>query len=223
MVFHVLNRGVGRRTLFGKDRDFLAFERVIEETLRIQPMRICAFSTLSNHWHMALWPERDGELQAFMQQMTNTHVKRWKEHFRETGCGHLYQGRYKCFPVETEAYFYAVVRYVERNALRANLVTRAENWPWSSLRRDERDDPAFPLLSALAPAETCRLAGDRQSAAIRGGTGGHAPLCEPGIPAGQSRMGCTDGETIKPRVHPPTSWTTKARALTAENERACPC
>ncbi len=43
------------------------------------------------------------------------------------------QGRYKSFPVQTEDYFYQVVRYVERNALRANLVERAEQWPWSSL------------------------------------------------------------------------------------------
>ena len=86
-------------------------------------------------------------LPAFMQQVTNTHVKRWKEHRHEIGYGHLYQGRYKCFPVETEGYFYQVVRYLERNALRANLVERAESWRWSSLRRVEREDPAFPIVS----------------------------------------------------------------------------
>src|SRR5208337_1529306 len=147
MVYHVLNRGVGRRTLFDKDQDFLAFERVVEESLRTCTMRICAYCTLSNHWHFVLWPESDGDLPAFMQQMTNMHVKRWKEHRREIGYGHLYQGRYKCFPVETEDYFYQVVRYVERNALRANLVSRAESWRRSSLRRVEREDTAFPILS----------------------------------------------------------------------------
>jgi len=50
--------------------------------------------------------------------------------------------------VETEDYFYQVVRYVERNALRANLVEQAESWRWSSLRRVEREDTAFPILSA---------------------------------------------------------------------------
>jgi putative transposase len=148
MVFHVLNRAVGRRMLFAKDGDFLAFERVMEETLRTRRMRLCAYCLMPNHWHLVVWPEQDGDLPAFMQQMTNTHVKRWKEHRHEIGYGHLYQGRYKCFPVETEDYFYQVVRYVERNALRANLVERAEAWRWSSLRRAEREDPAFPILSA---------------------------------------------------------------------------
>src|SRR5271157_4917640 len=93
----------------------------------------CALTVLMpNHWHFVVWPERDGDLPTFMQQVTNTHVKRWKEHRHEIGYGHLCQGRYKCFPVETEDYFYQVVRYVERNALRANLVKRAESWRWSS-------------------------------------------------------------------------------------------
>jgi len=148
MVFHVLNRGVGRRTLFERDGDYLAFEKVLEETLRICAMRLCAYCLLPNHWHFVAWPERDGDLGAFMQQLTNTHVKRWKEHRHEVGYGHLYQGRYKSFPVQTEDYFYQVVRYVERNALRANLVARAESWCWSSLGRASREDPAFPLLAA---------------------------------------------------------------------------
>ncbi|OHB66045.1 MAG: hypothetical protein A2V70_19300 [Planctomycetes bacterium RBG_13_63_9] len=147
MVFHVLNRGVGRRTLFAKDADFWAFERVMEESLRTRRMRVCAYCLMSNHWHLVVWPERDGDLPAFMQHLTNTHVKRWKQYRHEVGYGHLYQGRYKCFPVETEDYFYRVVRYVERNPLRANLVERAQSWRWSSLRRADRDDPTFPILS----------------------------------------------------------------------------
>ena len=147
MVFHVLNRGVGRRLLFTKEGDFAAFERVVEETLRTRRMRLCAYCLMPNHWHLVLWPEQDGDLPAFMQQVTNTHVKRWKEHRHEIGYGHLYQGRYKCFPVETDDYFYQLVRYVERNALRANLVERADAWAWSSLRRAEREAPAFPILS----------------------------------------------------------------------------
>ncbi len=49
------------------------------------------------------------------------------------GYGHVYQGRFKSFPVETDEYFYRVIRYTERNALRGNLVSKAEEWPWCSL------------------------------------------------------------------------------------------
>jgi putative transposase len=135
MVFHVLNRGVGRMQLFGKERDYEAFEEMIEKTLQTRAMRICAYCLMPNHWHFVLWPERDGQLGEFMQKLMVTHVRNWQEHHRRVGYGHVYQGRYKSFPVETEDYFYQVVRYAERNALRADLVRRAEDWRWGSLWR----------------------------------------------------------------------------------------
>jgi putative transposase len=84
---------------------------------------------------MVLWPENDGELTAFVRSLTHTHSMRWHAHYHTGGTGHIYQGRFKSFPVETEEYLYTVLRYVERNALRANLVSRAENWRWGSLWR----------------------------------------------------------------------------------------
>jgi putative transposase len=121
--------------LFLKDADFEAFERTIQKTLESRPMRICAYCLMSNHWHFVLWPERDGDLGAFMQKLTITHVRNWQENRKRVGYGHLYQGRYKSFPVESDDHFYHVVRYAERNALRANLVSRAQDWRWSSLWR----------------------------------------------------------------------------------------
>jgi len=146
-VFHVLNRSVGRRTIFEKEADYLAFLNVFTETLRTRPMRICAFCLMPNHWHMLLWPEHDGDLSSFMQQLTNTHVKRWKEHYHENGFGHLYQGRYKSFPIQTEEYFYNAAHYVERNAVRARLVDRVESWPWSSGGDATCGDVTLPTLS----------------------------------------------------------------------------
>ena len=70
-----------------------------------------------------------------MQRLTITHVRHWQENRRYVGLGHVYQGRYKSFPVEEDEHFLAVARYVERNSLRANLVSRAEDWQWSSLWR----------------------------------------------------------------------------------------
>jgi putative transposase len=135
MVFHVLNRGVARMQLFEKAEDYQAFERVVHDTMQVAPMRICAYSAMPSHWHLLLWPEHDGDLARFMQRLTITHVRRWQENRRYVGLGHVYQGRYKSFPVEEDDHFLAVARYVERNALRANLVSRAEDWQWSSFWR----------------------------------------------------------------------------------------
>jgi putative transposase len=135
MLFHVLNRGVGRRRIFDKDADYAAFETILEETLEKCPMRICGYCLMPNHWHFVMWPEGDDDLGVFMQRLSVTHVTRWQKHRQVVGEGHLYQSRFKSFPVESDDYFHQLMRYVERNALRANLCKRAEEWRWGSLWR----------------------------------------------------------------------------------------
>jgi len=142
MIFHVLNRGVGRRVLFAKDQDYDAFERVLESVLALVPTRLLAYCLMPNHWHLLLWPRADGELAAFMQRLTITHAKRWQMHYQQNGWGHVYQGRFKSFPVQEDAHFLTVVRYMERNVMRAKLVRKAENWKWCSLWRRERGGPS---------------------------------------------------------------------------------
>lgn len=132
-VYHVLNRAVARHALFQKDGDYQAFERVLAETLAKHRMRVLAYALMPNHWHFVLWPEGDGDLTAFMNWLTLTHTMRWHSHYHTLGSGHLYQGRFKSFPIEADEHLYTVLRYVERNALRAQLVERAEQWRWSSL------------------------------------------------------------------------------------------
>ncbi len=62
MLFHVLNRGVGKLRLFLKQGDYEAFERTIEKTLLTRPMRIVSYCLMPNHWHMLLWPKKTGDL-----------------------------------------------------------------------------------------------------------------------------------------------------------------
>jgi putative transposase len=139
--FHVLNRGVARMQLFEKPADYQALEQVLGQTFDGAPMRICAYAIMPNHWHLLLWRECDGELAAFMQRLTITHVRRRQPNRGHTGLGHGYQGRYKSFSVERDEHFWAVARYIERNPLRANLVLRAEQWRWSSLWQRCRSSP----------------------------------------------------------------------------------
>ncbi len=86
---------------------------------------------------------------AFLRWLTMTHAVRWHTHYHSLGSGHLYQGRFKSFAVEADDHLYAVLRYVERNPLRAGLVTRAEEWQWSSLGlRQSEPGRAARLLTA---------------------------------------------------------------------------
>jgi len=131
-VYHVLNRANARRTLFEDDGDYIAFQRVLAQACDRVGVRLLAYCVMPNHWHLVVWPRGNGDLSRFMNWLTLTHTQRWHRHRNSVGNGHVYQGRFKSFPIETSEYLLTVCRYVERNPVRAGLVTRAEQWQWSS-------------------------------------------------------------------------------------------
>ena len=133
LVYHVLNRSVGRMKLFRSDKDFLAFQNLLLEAWEKHPIRILAWCVMSTHWHFVVWPKEDGQVTAFFRWLAHTHAMRWRVAHHTVGDGHLYQGRFKSFPIQRDEHLLTVCRYVERNALSAGLVERAEEWPWSSL------------------------------------------------------------------------------------------
>src|SRR5207237_2930169 len=96
------------------------------------PLRPIAFCLMPNHFHLVVWPSADDQMARFMDWLLTTHVRRYRRQY--TGSGHLWQGRYKAFPIQEDEHLLTVLRYVERNPLRAELVARAEQWRWSSLR-----------------------------------------------------------------------------------------
>ena len=148
LVYHVLNRANGRLRLFKKDEDFLAFQRVMLLAHQRTPICILGWCLMSNHWHLVLWPKMDGELTAFMRTLTLTHAQRWKHAHDAVGHGHLYQGRFKSFAVQSDEHLLTVLRYVERNPVRPGMVARAQDWRWSSLHvRRTLNHELSPLLA----------------------------------------------------------------------------
>ncbi|MBN1435745.1 MAG: transposase [Sedimentisphaerales bacterium] len=133
IVYHVFNRANGRLKIFKKAGDFAAFEQILAEGAERFGMRILGYCLMSNHWHLVLWPREDGDLSLFMKWITGTHSQRWHAAHGIAGIGHLYQGRYKSFPVQGSIYYHTVLRYVENNPKRAGLVRRCNEWLWSSL------------------------------------------------------------------------------------------
>jgi putative transposase len=148
LIYHALNRAVARLPSFSKDADYQAFERVLAEAHERYPVEIMAYCVMPNHWHFVVRPTRDDQLTDFFRWLAHTHTMRWHAHYHTAGTGHLYQGRFKTFPVADDEHFYSVVRYVERNALRAGLVDEAGAWRWSSLwRRESGSAPDRTLLT----------------------------------------------------------------------------
>ena len=132
-IFHVLNRGNQRQTLFGQAEDFAAFLELLSASLAKVPVRLWGYCLMGNHWHLVAQVASAAELGQWLHGLCQQHARRYHQAHSALGSGHVYQGRFKSFPIQDEGYLYAVLRYVEANPLRAGLVAQAQDWPWSSL------------------------------------------------------------------------------------------
>jgi putative transposase len=152
-VYHVLNRANGRLRLFKKDADFAAFEEVLAEAHERVPLRILGYTLMGDHWHFVVWPKQGQHTQVsdFFRWLTVTHSQRYHAHRGTAGMGHVYQGRFKSFPIAADEHLLSVLRYVERNALRAKLVKTADAWRWGSLYRRLHGTPEEQALLSDPP------------------------------------------------------------------------
>jgi putative transposase len=135
IVYHVLNRAVKQLVLFSSDWDYASFEELLWDAKQRAAVRLFDYCLMRNHWHLILCPEKHGELSRFMHWLTLTHASRWNASHGVSGTGAVYQGRFKAIPIQSNVHFLTACRYVERNPLRANLVSDATEWRWSSLWR----------------------------------------------------------------------------------------
>lgn len=149
-VFHVINRSNGRVSIFNTDEEYQHFEELLKEGVEDIGMRILSYCIMPNHWHLVLHPRTETDMGEFMRWITTTHVRQRRVNTESVGHGHLYQGAYKSFPVETDVYLATLIRYVEQNPLRAKLVKQAQDWKWSSLwKREYGSKEQQKLLSDL--------------------------------------------------------------------------
>ena len=153
LVFHVMNRAVRRITLFARAQDYDAFVDVLREAQDRVPLRLLCFAVMPNHWHLVVWPHQDDQLSRFMARLTGTHARRWNVHRAMSGVGAVYQGRYKAIPVKDDHHLLVVCRYVERNPVKAGLVARAADWPWSSAALARIDGPEMSAWPTPRPEQ----------------------------------------------------------------------
>src|SRR5206468_13041337 len=129
---------------FHKEGDFAAFLRLLCEAGPRVDMLLLAYCLLPNHFHLAVWPRQDGDLSAYMMWLCTAHVRRYHQHYHSSG--HVWQGRFRAFPIAEDDHLLTILRYVERNPVRANLIDCAQRWPWSSAYPPHSDNFPRPNL-----------------------------------------------------------------------------
>ena len=155
-VYHVINRANGRAQIFHTDADYKDFEYLLSEVQEDYKMRILAYVIMPNHWHLLLYPTADGSLSKSLHWLQSSHAHRYHSRMQMIGNGHLYQGRYKSFLIEEDVHFLTVLKYIERNPVRAGLVGGAQDWRWSSAYRRIRGTEKERSLLAELPVDLPR-------------------------------------------------------------------
>ena len=147
LIDHVINRGNNRQPVFENEGDFLAFLQAIADLKARKPFELYGYCLMTNHIHLLIRP-REGSISRIVQSLLVSHTQRY--HLFHRSCGHVWQGRFKSPVVQDDDHLLTVLRYIEANPVRAEMVGQAGGYRWSSFAchgRGESND----LLDPLAP------------------------------------------------------------------------
>ena len=152
LVYHVINRGNARQSVFLRDDDYLAFLKAIGDLKERKPFELYGYCLMTNHIHLLLRP-REAPISRIVQSLLVSHTQRY--HRCHKTCGHVWQGRFKSPVVQDDDHLLCVLRYIEANPLRAKMVAAAGEYRWSSFAAHGQGEPndlldPVPSYEALA-------------------------------------------------------------------------
>ena len=128
-LYHVTSRGDGREDIFLSDQDRLAWLETLAHVCERFNWICHAYCQMTNHYHVVV-ETPDANLSKGMRQLNGVYTQRFNRSHQRVG--HVFQGRFKAILVEKDGYLLELARYVVLNPLRAKMVRRIEEWPWSS-------------------------------------------------------------------------------------------
>jgi len=129
-LYHVVQRGNNKNPIFFQDRDYLFFLNVLKEAKSKHPCFIFAYCLMTNHFHLIIQPKEKENVSLLLKLLGGKYARYINKVYDRTGT--LWEGRFKCSLIDKERYFWACLRYVDTNPIRAGLVKSPEAYPWSS-------------------------------------------------------------------------------------------
>ena len=147
LLRHVMARGNGRMRIFIDDLDYGRFVHFLADTVEHFDLECWNYCVMPNHYHVTLRPSRPNLSEA-IRNLNGSYGLWWNK--RHERVGHVFQGRFKDQIVQRDGYLLALCRYVALNPVRAGLVTRPEEWRWSSYASTVGLRPLLPFVSAHA-------------------------------------------------------------------------
>ena len=131
-VYHWIVRGMNRRNLFCHDTDFQKFRDLLTEYKALYKIDIYHYCFMTNHVHLLIWAKELGQVSDFSHYVQRRYAYYYCEKYKRTGS--VFQRGYRSFPIDKDEYLLECGRYIERNPVKARIVTRAEDYAQSSFR-----------------------------------------------------------------------------------------
>lgn len=128
-IYHIMLRGINRQVIFEDEEDNLKFLETLKNYKAISEYKIFAYCLMSNHVHLLLKVEKE-DIDLIIKRIASSYVYWYNWKYKRNG--HLFQDRFKSEPVEDDAYFLTVVRYIHQNPVKARLCKNIDGYKFSS-------------------------------------------------------------------------------------------
>lgn len=128
-IYHIIMRGINRQILFEENEDCIKFIQTLQKYREICKYKLYAYCLMGNHLHLLLM-EGTEPLENIMRRICSSYVIWYNKKYDRVG--YLFQGRFKSEPVEDDAYFLTVLRYIFQNPVKAGIVTKIEDYIWTN-------------------------------------------------------------------------------------------
>ncbi|MEW6407060.1 MAG: transposase [Patescibacteria group bacterium] len=145
-VYHVINRGNNRQDVFKDNDDFTAYLEIIKRFKTKYQFKLYAYCLMNNHVHLIIEPTKPNTLSKIVQSITLSHIRLY--HYKYKSSGHIWQGRFKNPLIQTDEYLLECIKYIELNPVRANIVSKPEDYLWSSYRFHSLGEDKNKLLDS---------------------------------------------------------------------------
>jgi putative transposase len=129
-AMHIMCRGNNKQIIFFRDRDKEYYYSLLDKFKEENDINIIHYCLMNNHVHLIVWLNHQSQLSRFMKQVNLSYFKHFSRNYDY--CGHFWQNRFKSTIIDTDSYLLQCGKYIELNPVRANIVSFAEEYTYSS-------------------------------------------------------------------------------------------
>jgi len=142
--YHIINRGVERRNIYLEPEDYNFFLDLMVKLAKDYEIIVHVFCLMTNHYHLLI-ETKQRNLSKAIQFLNDKYTKYFNKKYSRSG--HLWQGRYKSYPLFDDAHFWIVAKYIERNPIKANMVRNVKDYKYQSFFQWNYTYDYYPLLN----------------------------------------------------------------------------